>query len=683
MALRQYHNDLVPFPTPYRGNLYHSNIYRDQHSYPYYGRGYEPGPRRSQYSSRTREQQGGRELFDRTLDRKGDLGWTLEYATAWCYKFLVGNQTEVADVIDKARTLEEVQEKTPYIIFNSLDRALFGGRLKAMVFMRWKSLTSCACGRTSAPGVVPGISRICVELNSAPFEENGGDMDDLLDALIHQMIHAFFLVCCGAQPKGARQDGRLSDGLHFGVVLNTIQDITRQCRDGPLQLIFYAARRRKEQVENTSTQYANAYGYGMNAMTKRNDRPSFISIHPLGAMVPAAPADGQSHCSHDNRSIRPAQVKNWQVEHYARAIDLNMDNKGDIIYDLGTDNQLVPTDRLKGPPSSTYIELVWHDKRIMVPREKSLKFDSLRKPLEKDGKHELKLPDCSMSALRFLYDFLQHRMYWEEPGETLVKASSRRSKGPPVLMSASAASVEGACGMLDHVRVFKVAEDMKFHELQSYALKRLYDMPTTSDDPIDALRELYNDGKDSGKPIHAELHKWARKFLERSEDHLSPYGQHGYARNDAFRGMSNYEKLLYACGDRFEELYHKNSALKDDCKIVSASLQAGGMIQHLQGDSCWDYPSALPTQSLLSPPPIRPLLSRARSWSNPPALDWRWNAQLPSALPWTHSRSLDDSILTPTLPRSRPRLLDWSPSPVSHKYYGRDGRFLDRNVLMG
>ena len=54
---------------------------------------------------------------------------------------------------------------------------------------------------------------------------------------------------------------------------------------------------------------------------------------------------------------------------------------------------------------------------------------------------------------------------------------------------------------------------MEFEELQYYALKRLYDMTTTSDDPIEALREIYNEhSRDSGEPIHSELHKWSRKF---------------------------------------------------------------------------------------------------------------------------------------------------------------------------
>ena len=687
MALRRYHNDHLSYPTPYRGeDVRYPDVYRDYGSYSYRVREDEHRTRRSRYAYESRGQSGIKDLLDKSLDYHGDLGWTLEYATAWCYRYLVGNQTEVADVIDKVRTLEEAEPKTPYIIFDALDRAIFGGKLNGMVYLRWKAQVSCACGTTSAPGVLPGIPRICVELNRTPFEDGCADLDELLDVLIHQMIHAFFLVACGAQPKGAKQDGRLADGLHFGVILHTIKDMSRQCQDGPLPLIFYAETRRNRDRYHQN-QSLNAYGDGAGVSQRRNQR-SWVSIDPLGSVVAADPADGQSHCSHDNRSIRPAQVKNWQVEHYSRAIELAMDRKGDSIYDLRVDNKLVPTDRLKGPPSASYVELVWDKKYIIVPRENALKFSSIQKPLEKEKKFELKVPDCSMSVLRLLYDFLQYRVYWEAPADKMARSTCTRTRGPPVFMRSTALSMEVVNGMLDNIKVFKTAESMKFEELQSYALKRLYDMPSTCDDPVEALKELYNDGKDSGHPIHAELHKWARKFLARSEDHMSSNGYQSYGSRDMCRGTSNYEKLLHTYGDRFEELYYRNLALEDDCKIVHAELTANGMMGFSQKDHTLDYPRTVSTPCMPSANPIKPLLSRARSWSSRNSLGRRWTTPISSAAPSISDRSLDDMAISSTLPRP---LLDW-PTPtrlsladdrVCYKYYGRDGRLKKSNPLTG
>lgn len=660
MALRRYHNDLIPFPGPNRTNVFYPNIYRDYRTHPY-GRGRYDYRHQHNRDDREYRERRARDLLDRSIRDHGDLGWSLDYATAWCYKFLVGNQTHVADVIDKIRGLEDVEEKTPYLIFDVLDKALFGGKLKGMVHLQWMAQANCACGRTSAPGVIQGIARICTDLNTVPFEEEGGDIDDLLDALIHQMIHAFFLVCCGAQPKGAKPDGRLADGLHFGVILMTIQEICRHCKDGPVPFIFYAETRRKLQ----EPQYRVA-------ATGRSSR-SWIAVDPHGSAITAPPADGQSHCSHDNRRIRLSQIKNWQVERYSLALDLNSEERGDLIYDLRRDGQLVPTDRLKGPPSSTYVELIWDNIRIMVPRKKSLKFQSLRKPIERQGKMELKVPDCSMSVLRFLYDFMQHGLYWEDPAETLVKCTSRRPKGPPVLVQHGSILTDAGCGMLDHIRVFKTAESMKFEELQAYALKRLYDMPTTSDDPVETLKELYNDGRDRGKPIHAELHKWARKFLSRSDNVIPTYEYFNRGLGNMFRGTSNYEKILHICGNRFEELYHRNMALKDDCKLVYAELAMGEISDNSLPGSC-DYPSrrAAPLMTY----PRGPLLPRRSSWSNFNTVDWPQISPMASTAPSASGESVDDIGVGATF--TQPNLLDWtapsrfSPS-VSFEYYGRDG----------
>lgn len=664
MALRRYHNDLIPFPGPNRTNVFYPNVYGDYGTHPY-----RPYDRRT-YGQRGRRVRDGREyrerrardLLDRSIQDHGDLGWPLDYATAWCYKYLVGSQTQVADVIDKVRGLDDVEEKTPYMIFDLIDRAMFAGKLKGMVHLRWKPQASSACGRTSAPGVMNGIARICIDLNSVSFEEDDGDLDDLLDALIHQMIHAFFLVCCGAQPKGVKPDGRLTDGVHFGVILMTIRDISRQCQDGPVPFIFYAHTRRKlQEPQSTSA-------------SRRRKKRSWIAVDPQGSAITAPPADGQSHCSHDNRRIHLSDLKNWQVEKCSLALELNSDERGDVIYNLGGDGQLIATDRLKGPPSASYVELIWDDKRIMIPREKSLKFPSMRRPIERQGKMELKLPDCSMSVLRFVYDFLQHGLYWEDPRETLVKHASRQPKGPPVLVPRGAIYTDAGCGMLDHIRVFKIAESMKFEELQLYALQRLYDMPTASDDPIETLKELYNEGRDRGNPIHAELHKWARKFLAKSDATIPSYEYFHQGLGNLFSGTSNYAKIYERYEDRFKDLYHRNAALKDDCKLVYAELAIPRLSDH-EFPSSWDEYSRciaplMPSQARLASP-------RPRSWSNLnlTALDWPRISPIASTAPSVSGESVDDIVLGRT--SSQPNLLDWAAPrgyapPVSFEYYGRD-----------
>ncbi|KAK5137257.1 hypothetical protein LTR08_000227 [Meristemomyces frigidus] len=506
-------------------------------------------------------------LRDQGAEREGDLGWSLEYATAWCYKQLVGNQNEVVSAIDCVRALyglDGVDKQTPFIVFDPLDRALFGGKLRGMVYMRWKSQVSNSPGTTSAPRVLDGIRRPCIELNKAPFEDGDGHIDDLLDALIHQMIHAFFLVACGAQPKSAQQDDRLLDGLHFGVIMYTIRDITRRCDGGMLDLIFHAAAR-------------------AGCTDGRNDRRRFIALDPRSCGFGSPPVDGRSHCNHDNRSIRLAQIKNWQVEGYAVAIELGMESKGDVIYDLEGDSQFTEVNRLTGPASSSYVELVWGEKRVMVPREKALQYKSIKRPLEKNEKMELGIPDCEMPIFCQVYNYFTKGSTGCDERYSDNKAGRLNySKGPPVIVGRSCRSKPARAGLIVHLQVFKIAEAMEFEELQQHIMQRLWAMPSTTDDPVDALKELYSD-KDHSGPVHTEMHKWVRCFLARTGEEDDGDDQFGLGRRgghrDMYRGLTNYHKLMYHHSDRFRELYHRNNALKDVCQLSMAqSMSDSGLI---------------------------------------------------------------------------------------------------------
>jgi len=604
------------------------------------------------------------ELTEPGLVRHGDLGWTLEYATAYCYKHLNSNRPAIVDTIDTARQAP-LCKKAPFLIFDSFDRTMFQGKLKGMVYLKWRTLSDNAPGVTSAPDVRD--SRVCIELNIRPYEERGADLDDLLDALIHQMIHAYFLICCGKQTKGTTQDGRLLDATQFGVLMYTIKEISGDCQDGPLRLTFYSHKRALS-TRSAGRQFGRNAFYGYEQYGARA-RP-YIAIDPSGNTVGPPPNDGQSHCMHDNRRFRGAEIRNWQVSHYACAIELDMDEKGDTVYDLDISGELLPVERLRGPPSSTYVELIWDEKRVMVPRDKVMEFVSLKKPGKREGKYELHLPKCDFHTLKCLWDFIQHRKYSPQYSYLDPATSQRREdmRGPPIIVHGS--GFDATDGVAVHIRVFKMAESMKFPELQKYAMERLYEMPTTADDPITALKEIYNE-YDKDKPIHAELHKWARKFLARTDEphyvHMhnqrwdpwaDDYRQSPY-HYPSYRGTSNYEKLISIHGDRFQELYHRNPALKDDSKLVVAQLSYPG---HLADDATFSVPTPLDSNmyapplslgrtSYIEAPPLLPL-ARRRSFSDYyDPIDWRFDRpQSPSLQPGAISAA---ALLTPsyTYPR--------------------------------
>ena len=621
------------------------------------------------------------ELREPGLVRQGDLGWTLEYATAYCFKHLNGNRPCIVDTIDYARQAP-LGELAPFLLFDCLDKSLFQGKLNGMVYLKWRALSDNAPGVTSAPDVKD--PRICIELNSRPFEERGASLDELFDALIHQMIHAYFLVCCGKQGKSTEQDGRLLDALHFGVLMYTILEISGGCEEGPLPLTFYAHRRACRSRTACRSHRVDWYDRGG---FRSIPRP-YIAIDPHGSTVGAPPNDGRSHCMHDNRRFRGADIVNWQVTNYASAIELEMDKRDNTIYDLDVSGDLKPVERLKGPPSSTYLELVWNGKKVMAPREKALGFDSLAKSGKKDGKYELHMPKCDFLTLKCVWDFIQHRKYSPKRSESDSESSHRRDepRGPPIIVHGNRKEADSTDGIIIHVRVFKAADSIKFSELQKYAMERLYEMPTMSDDPIATIKEIYS-GAES-KPINAELHKWVRKFLARTDE--SQDVRHGgrdrdrrdpgvgsyYYNAQSHRGTSNYEKLICIHGDRFRELYHSNPVLKGDSKLVVAEISYPG---HLTDDnpsvptpinthvprlpSSANLPYYMPIIAGTASPRRHTPLAHRRSFPDyQDPIDWRLN---PSRSPYAHARQY---------PHSHPlRSHDHEPFPLYFSHHPRAG----------
>jgi len=497
----------------------------------------------------------------------GDLGWTLDYATAWAFRHLVRHRTEIADSLARLRrSFPVVSRHTPFHIFPFLDRVLFHGKLGKSVHLVWKAQSLACPGLTRAGGAG---SKISVELNRSPFEDpywggsETGAIDVLLDQLIHQMIHAYFLVTCGPQSANEPHDGRLLDGLHFGVLLLAIWDIASQAPEGPLNLTFYAeTRRRWSRVVPP-------------CHVRQPPLPPFIALGPRPA--PAVPPlwTGSSECTLDNRNICHSALRTWQVEFYAKALATDLEGKGDTVFDYKTDNTLEAVHRLQGPPSREYAELIWDEKRIMVPRERACGFASLNKALKKDDRFELTVPaGCSAQLFSLLYNFFLHGRTIaqeaendeeeEEKGNKKKKEAKKKEKkhpqhrGAPAIVARPSDVKEEENGVLTHLRLFHIATMMEFGELQNHILDLLgTSFLRTTDPPIEILREVYGDNG----PTHVGLHRWGCAFLLQ-------LGR---------EGRSNYEILCERYEKEFEKLWSQSEGLKEDCRRVVAELREKGL----------------------------------------------------------------------------------------------------------
>lgn len=595
-ALRSWHpapgfqtrnHDLVPIATPGSRDIYYPG---HQPFAPFGFGGPHLIPRNPYRAADPTGQRGLESLKDKTLESAGDLGWTPDYATAWLYRHLNNSRTDVAEAIDAMRdTFDVVRFNEAYLIFDVLDATIFGQKLKGMVYLMWIMQPNCSPGKTSAPNVVPGIPRICIQLNSALFDDGLGDIDELLEVLIHQMIHAYFLVCCGAQRRGDKVDGRLEDGKHFAVILMAVRSISKECEDGELELIFHASKRRQRDIGLAPGQVPASH-----ALVRRGLRDPYLAINPAGDNPGLGLVMNQTNCMRDNRHITPGDVQNWQMIDFSRSLELDMEAKGEKIWECAEDGKLVEVERIKCPPSVTYIEMLWDDKgeikRVMAKREKALNFKSLERPLLKHDRYELKIPECTrFETFKCIYDFINKEAYCATPLEKLHRQPVNQGKGPPVLHREHTYGMPAPPdkSILTHVRVFKAAEGMKFVELIQYAIAHMWNVPWTSEDPIELLEELYNlEQEPTPAPINAELHRWARSFLAARErggpnsslSYRSPRHdmlQYHHPHGSRYMGLSNLQKIGRWYPEECRTLLHRSQAFRDDLQHARLMIRSG------------------------------------------------------------------------------------------------------------
>lgn len=85
----------------------------------------------------------------------------------------------------------------PFMVFDDLDTMLFRSMLRGNVYLTWANLPTGLYARTSRPNL-HGRPRITIELNL----HLNRDRATVIGVLLHQMIHAYYLQCCGHKNKG-------------------------------------------------------------------------------------------------------------------------------------------------------------------------------------------------------------------------------------------------------------------------------------------------------------------------------------------------------------------------------------------------------------------------------------------------------------------------------------------------
>ena len=110
----------------------------------------------------------------------------------------------------------------PFHIFNDIDATLFFGLLKGNVYLAWAKLPRGLSGRTTRPGR-QACPRIAIELSHDIIATQRTGV--LVSTLLHQMIHAYLLQCCGHKNGRVAGSGHnLAHNVDFAITAMIIQD---------------------------------------------------------------------------------------------------------------------------------------------------------------------------------------------------------------------------------------------------------------------------------------------------------------------------------------------------------------------------------------------------------------------------------------------------------------------------
>ncbi|KAF2106235.1 hypothetical protein BDV96DRAFT_654942 [Lophiotrema nucula] len=487
-------------------------------------------------------------LKNERLRCERNLGWSIDFATAFLVNHLSPDHSP-----DAAHILKSIRKKAqqvfdqgrgqdvPYLAFSKLDDVLFAGHLGGAVYLDLRSLGHDVSGATytHGRGPDPRVKRISIVLNNNVLQQ--AQPRDIVANLIHHMIHAFFLVACGPEEEKEVGYGRLSHGMHFGKVANTIKKLSA-VHGKPLPLGF--------------SRYLYGHSYYDEYHPRRENRHSSRWY--------------RSNCHSDVPSIPEPDIEDFYEGICAPLLDLPEPvQKAQVLIYNERRHCLEEVHRASdlATPSADSVEFLFEEKPVQVPRSKVEHYMCVNKAFDRAKGRYLEVPDgFSKDTFLTLLELLHTDTY--SPDIRPVTACGK--SGPPVIKSYQSDSLPY---LLTDIHVFKLANEMRFDDVKAIALDRLRCQVATHEDPIIVLKALY----DGGEP-DPDLRDWARKFLLKtpSDDMWAS----AHRRTLPSLEPPNLVKLQkdYMLRERFYALIPRFGALESDVRQAEESLLRGGRL---------------------------------------------------------------------------------------------------------
>ncbi|KAL8717013.1 MAG: hypothetical protein Q9225_005712 [Loekoesia sp. 1 TL-2023] len=389
------------------------------------------------------------------------------------------------------------KRKLPFQIFDELDKEFFRSVLKGNVSLGWLELPSGILSRTIRAGQKRN-PRIRIELS--PLLGLDGTRCDVLAALIHQMVHAYYLQCCGYRDRGFGGKGHdLEHEQPFHALLKCVSEHCEPLRQH-LSADLWASRR---------------YNRGQR---------------------PCDPASGISSCYNRDTRFNSIDIEDWRNVAIAETESQQEAQKSKSTGTLD-ENRFFPRnlyfvdkDGVENPPKSlenwqypreAYIFLLFDDRCYPVARSSVRDLAALTtSPYFKD-KLWLQLPQGTSEA-EFLafYFFLVYGTYppFLKELNAALGPYGLTTQNPPKIKPYDA---NAPTQMISLITAFHLGKGLRYTPFCTFVLEGLQSLRATAEDPIAALEMIYGSRKSGdqftiSKPAESpdpDLRKWARAWL--------------------------------------------------------------------------------------------------------------------------------------------------------------------------
>ncbi|KAL8654820.1 MAG: hypothetical protein Q9210_001278 [Variospora velana] len=462
----------------------------------------------------------------KALPAQSCLQLSMEEAYTLAEKALKDHSRGRIVCIDDNKPMTIAQKrKLPFQVFNELDAEFFRSALKGNVSVGWKELPR---GVLSLTARASRKSNPRIRILLSPQLLRSGSRLDVFGALIHQMIHAYYLQCCGFRNRGNTGEGH--DLEHEQAFQALLECIREHCRvlEGPLHLSDLSIPLGKSR--NTSSQ---------------------------------EPMPGASCCYGQKKRLNDIDIQNWREAAAVKTESLKEAQKSKATgsqddSDFPKDMYYVHKEGTEDPPTTldkwhyareAYIFLCFDNRHYPVPRSLISDLTALTSSTHCKDKVFLQMPQgTSEGDFLTFYSFLVHGVYppYLKALNTQSSSFDPTRQGPPKIKSYDPSA---PTYLIRLITAFHLGTVLQYKPFRDFVLKGLYSLENTAEDPVAVLEQIYFRPKDvqhinTSASIDDPLRAWTRSWLatENNDPGLDQCVARSPSNLDIVRSHPRYEQ---------------------------------------------------------------------------------------------------------------------------------------------